>query len=186
VTLLALANLLQLCTAVTAVALAWKRRSYWPAALLFVVIMAADWSRLVLDKGILSTAPRPREGLARLAFHLEQALFLTWPAGLTALAGWVFRGRRPWGVALAYSAVLVSLAISYPQVRQNPLERAYLVIHLLAFGYASACIARQLFKATPEVEQIVVVFSTVISLVALLGPPCLAAYSRAPHRGRTR
>ena len=169
-TLLDVANLLQFATAGTAIALAWKRRSYRPVALLFAVVTLADWIRLWIDRGILSDTPRPYTGAARAGYHAEQALFLTWPAGLAAVAGWVFHGRRPWGVAIAYGAVLASLALGYPQIRQGSLATAYLAIHIVAFGYALTCIVQRLLKATIEIEQIAVTFSTVISLAALLGP----------------
>ena len=168
--LLDLANVLQAFAAVTAAALAWKRRSYMPVALLLTSVVIADWTRLGLDRSILASAPVPYTGLARAAFHTEQALFLVWPAGVAALADWVFRGRGPWDIVLAYSAAVVSLAISYPWVRQDLLARAYLVIHLVAFGFALMCIAQQLFKSAPNIERAALLFSTLISLAALLGP----------------
>src|SRR5215813_5439255 len=100
--LLDLANVLQACAALSAAILAWRRASYRPAACLLGVTTIADWLRLLLDKAILSTALRPYEGMARVGFHLEQALFLTWPAGLAVVAGWVFGRRRPWIVAFVY------------------------------------------------------------------------------------
>ena len=169
-TLLDIARLLQFVAAVTACALAWKRRAYRPVALLLVVLVIADWSRLLLDRSILANAPCPYRGTARAAFHVDQALFLTWPAGVAALAGWVFFRRRPWYVALAYCIAVAFLVIGYPHILQDSLARAYVALHILAFGYAVTCILQQLFKAVPEIEHATVSYAAVISLVALLGP----------------
>jgi hypothetical protein len=170
--LLDLANVLQACAALSAAILAWRRASYRPVACLLGLTTIADWLRLLLDKAILSTAPRPYEGMARVGFHLEQALFLTWPAALAAVAGWVFGRRRPWIVALVYSAAMVFLCAGYPRIRGDFLRYVYLALHVLAFGYALICIMRQIFRAAPkiEIEHAAVVYATIISLAALLGP----------------
>ena len=169
-TLLALANILQLSTAVTAAVLCFRRRSYRTVALLFVAVALADWLRLWLDLGILRAAPRPRTGMTRLAYHLDQALFLVWPAGLAAVAGWVFGRRRPLGVAVAYGATLATLVLGYPRLRQEALAVAYFGIHALAFGYALTCALRRFTEETIQIEHVTVIFSTVLSLAALLGP----------------
>jgi len=170
VNLLALANLLQLAAVATGCALAWKRPSYRAVAALLLLVFVADWARLGLKTYILSTAPRPFHGAARAAFHIEQALFLTWPTGVAALAQWEFLRHRPWNVLLAYSAVIASLVLAYPGLRQSSLAQAYLALHITAFAYAFICTVRGLSKANPGIEQSAVVFSTFISATALLGP----------------
>lgn len=169
-TLLAIANTLQLSTAVTAAVLCFRRRSYRAVALLFVAAALADWLRLWINKVVLVDVVTPYMGTARGIYHVEQALFLVWPAGLAAVAGWVFGRRRPLGVAVAYGATLATLVLGYPRLRQESLAVAYFGIHALAFGYALTCALRRFAEETIQIEHVAVIFSTVLSLAALLGP----------------
>jgi len=128
----------------TAVALAWRRVDHRSFAVFLTVIAAASLIRSVLP----TIAPiRPLEsppftGAARLAFHADQALFLTWPAGLTALAILLFAGRRPFPmIALLWAGAVAYLIARYPTIRGETLRRFYLAAELAALAGAVASLA---------------------------------------------
>src|SRR5689334_3379564 len=83
--------------AVLGVVLAVRRAEHRPVALFLVAMVAIDLGRLYLRGAFHLDVPGPYVGAQRVAFHAEEAGFLTWPAGLAALALNVFGGqRRPW------------------------------------------------------------------------------------------
>ncbi len=91
-------------------------RQHRPVALLFAFAVVSDLASKALQVALLSGAPRPFAGLARLAFDNVTMLGAAWPLALALLAGHLFWRRRmataaPIGAALG---VAVSLALLSP------------------------------------------------------------------------
>ena len=132
-----------------AVILAWGcvRRvpAYRPVAFTLSVALAAELaSEALIAWALPIPAPSqeiapPYEGILRWAVYIDGALFIAWPAALAACALRVLAERREWPVALAYTAVSVALAASYPEVRGAALRRWYLGVDITAslIGLAS-------------------------------------------------
>jgi len=98
-----------------AVALAWavarRNRDHQPVAWLLTCGLATDLARRLLHLAILGPAhalfdPEPLTGSARIAGHLDSAIFLAWPATFVAVAVVVFRRRRPWAVGAIYASTV--------------------------------------------------------------------------------
>ena len=126
----------KVAAAVLAVMLARQHRDHRPVAAFMVLNTIADLGRTALAWLVfeptratvraagLDPAVVPFEGWTRAAFVLENALWLTWPAGLAALCLWAFTGRSRLPVVAVFWAVAVAaLAIVYP--RNETLGRAY-------------------------------------------------------------
>jgi hypothetical protein len=125
-----------LLAAVTAVALARRRVDYRPLALFLAGVVVAQFVRLALLVAVLQPATDagrlPFSGWERAAFHLEQALFIAFPLGLTALAVRVLARWRAWPVAVVWLAAVAVLALGYPTIRRELLQSVYLAIELAA------------------------------------------------------
>lgn len=130
-------------------ALAWfvthRRSDHRPIALLLTLGLVSDVIRRQLyihaiGPGYVVAAGGPLTGAARVAFHVEQALFLAWPAGLTAAALTIFLRRRPWLVAVVWSLAVAALAVSYPGTRGDVLRRAYLALELATIAVSSGAV----------------------------------------------
>ncbi len=73
--LLPTARIFQTAAVAIGIIHARRRRSYRAVAIFLGAMFAATWIRWALAS-VLATAPKPRAGWYRLAFHVEQALFL--------------------------------------------------------------------------------------------------------------
>ncbi len=91
---------------------------------------AARW--LFRETALLPPPGDVLRGVARVIFHLDQALFLTWPAGLVALSLAVFPRRRSWLMVLPWALAVAVLSIGYPEIRGEALRQAYLAAQLAA------------------------------------------------------
>jgi hypothetical protein len=86
----------------------------------------------------------PLTGLARLNFHLDEALFLAWPCGFAIVSALVFLpdSARRWasvcGVVIWVLGGL-TLALGYPAIRGPVLGRVYLAAELAAILSLLAC-----------------------------------------------
>lgn len=142
-TLLWIARLTQIAAAVSAVLLARRRADHRPFAVFLLVVTAANLARAVLASVYPLLRPLdmpPLEGAARVAFHAEQALFTTWPAGIAAVSIALF-ARRRWLALLpgfAWIGLVAYLATHYPTVRGEELRRVYLVAELGALCVTAA------------------------------------------------
>lgn len=144
--LLYLAIALQISSVVTAVLLAWRRADHRPFAAWSVGTVIATLARLILAVTVLPTRPLgspPFAGVQRLAFHLDEALFLASDAGLAVLAIWLFDERRRLAFlpALAWAGTVAYLAAHYPEIRGDDLRKVYLAAQLGALAVAIASIA---------------------------------------------
>lgn len=148
------ATALQIGAAGAAVLLARRRVDHRPFAVFFVATTAANFLRFIRHEAFAPIRPigsPPFVGAARVAFHIDQALFLAWPAAFAALAIWLFAKRRAlallpmlaWVVAVAY------LATHYPAVRGEALHRFYLGAELGALAVAVSSIASLWWRRSP-------------------------------------
>jgi len=114
----------------------------------------------------------PLEGWARVAFHAQQALFLTWPAGLAAIVLVLFVSRR-WTAALpgvAWAALVAYLSTHYPAVRGDALRGVYLAAELAAVTVAAGSIITWTWRrASPTPAHACALFVALIDAVALIG-----------------
>ncbi len=123
------------------IVLAWttarQRPEHRPIAALLMLGLGADVARQVLATAFLRPAHIAAgdgafTGWARVVGHVDEALFLAYPAGLAALALWVLLKRRPWPVLAVYGATLAALVLGYPTVRGPLLGRVYSAVELAA------------------------------------------------------
>jgi hypothetical protein len=170
VTLHQLALAFESTAALVAVVVAWKRSEHRPVAAFLAGTVVADLVRLGLSLGPLAISG-PYKGPLRALFHVEQALFLTWPAGIAALALWVYRKRHPFPVAIAYALAVAVLVIGYPAIRGDLLRRCYLAAEIAAVVTAIGAFVRWVGRAPPRLPQVVTTFVLVVDMVSLaVGP----------------
>lgn len=158
-------------------ALAWlvtqRRPAHRPIALLLTLGLGSDVIRRQLyvhaiGPGHVVAAGGPLTGAARVAFHVEQALFLAWPAGLVATALAIFLRRRPWLVAAAWTFAVEALVRSYPVTRGDVLRRAYLAAELLTIAISSGAViqwGRSRQWPTPAQDILMVLIGAEIATV---------------------
>jgi hypothetical protein len=131
--------------ALSAVALARRRADHWPVAAFLVWLVGVDVLRATLILRFDLVRPLgapPLEGAARLAFHADQAIELSWAAGIAAIAILSF-SRRSWPallVALAWAGTVAYLATHYPAIRGDALRLVYLGTELPALLIAAGLI----------------------------------------------
>ena len=159
----------------TAVALARRRGDYRAIAFFLVGTVVAQVVRFALLVAVLQPATEagrlPFTGSERAAFHVEQALFIAFPLGITALAIHVLARRRTWPVALAWVAAVAVLALGYPTIRRELLQSVYLALELASLVAAIGAAAwwwRSSARGGPPDDA--VLLCIVIELGALAGP----------------
>ena len=158
-----------------AIVLARRHRAYRLTAAFLVWVGVAHVVRPLLQVFILAPARAghglPYDGAARAWYHLDQALFVSWPIGIAALAVHAFWKRRPWPIAVAFVAVVVGLALGYPTVRRELLASVYLWVTLgslaVSIGAAAAWWHR---RARSEPPEIVAFLLILFEIAAVLGP----------------
>jgi hypothetical protein len=127
----------------------YRRPEYRPTALFLFATALVDVVLTPVRELIISPAVAPLSGGVRIAFHLYEALFLTWHAGLAALALVVFTKLRPWPVAIVWAAASLTLALTYPITRGDVLRRVYLAADLSALAVAVASFASWFRRRRP-------------------------------------
>lgn len=164
------------CAVVAAWNLARRRPAYWPTTAFLTWVGFAHIVRGLLAAYVIGSGPPggvPYQGVYRAWFHVEQAMFVSWPIGIAALALWTFRGIRPWFAAGAWVAVVATLAASYPEVRKAKLYSAYLAIDLASILVSIVATIpwwRRRIKAPqpPEIAALLILFAEIGAV--LLGP----------------
>ena len=171
------ATVARLVAFISAFLLARRQREYAPVAWLLGGSLVADGVALTLTLLVLVPARAvgavPYTGSARIAFHITQALFVGWSAGISALAVHTFARRRAWVVALVYAVVVAAIAAAYPELRRERLQSAYLAITLIAIAASIGAIAvwwRNKPTAPPRPVQIAAALFVLFEFGALLGP----------------
>ncbi|WP_441288216.1 hypothetical protein ACSRUE_40500 [Sorangium sp. KYC3313] len=136
---------LAVLAAALALVVARYRPEHRPIAWLLGYGVVSDVVRRVIRLYVLQPARAelggaPFTGWVRVAGHVESALFVGWMAGVAALAVWIFRRRRPWGVLAVYVVAVAGLAAGYPTFRGELLGKAYLALQLAALCTSVGCL----------------------------------------------
>jgi hypothetical protein len=175
---------------VGAAALAWmiarRRVEHRSFALLLSIGLAVDVARYgvrVLLAPLLGAAPL--EGWARAAGHVDEALFLAWPASLAAASLVTFvaepnddleHQRRTVrvlaSVAATWLLAVVALVVTYPITRGGILARYYLAAELGAIVVGIGSIATWIpARRAPEIWHVSIALVVVAEFVdAIVGP----------------
>lgn len=170
-----IARLLSSLAIVGAVVLARRHAAYRLTATFLVWVGVANVVRPLLQVFILAPARTarglPYVGAARAWYRLDQALFVSWPIGIAALAVHTFWRQRLWPTATAYVAVVAGLVLGYPTVRRELLASVYLGVTLAALavsiGAGASWWPRRARSSPPE---IVAFLLTLFEIAALVGP----------------
>jgi hypothetical protein len=168
--------------AAVAAALAWvvsrARPAHRHVALLLTFGLASDVVRLPLQAFVLAPAYAALHGASvtgwpRLAAHVDQAIFLAYPAGLAALTLWIYIGRRPWPVAIGYGLTEIGLIASYPAFRGEAIRKAYLGFQLTCLAVAIGAFLHWgvLRKNPPTVSHLVVGIMIVVEIASVAAGP---------------
>jgi hypothetical protein len=174
VTLWAVAATLSATVVLAAWAVARRRPEHRPIASLLSAGLVADLARqgigvYVLQPTRAAAGGLPFTGAARFAFHVDQALFLSWPAALAACAVLVYLGRRPWPVALVYGLAVTLFTMAYPALRGAPLGRAYLGAELAALAVCLGTFITWAWRReAPDLTRSVMFIISAVELVTLL------------------
>lgn len=105
-----------------------------PVAWLASLGAVGDAARWAVERYALKGEPKPYVGLARLAYHAEQALVLGWPAALVAVALVAFLRRRWWLAVPPWAVAVAAVAYAYPWLRLERLGVAYAAWSWLCCG----------------------------------------------------
>lgn len=138
--------------AFTAWRLARLRPYYRPIGRLLAANLAADIAGLAIFQLYVHAFQVPYTGVARLAFHVEQATGLVWPVGVAAVALVVLARRSPWPAFVAGGVAVVVRGALYPWLRQERLAWLLLGEQVALVGLC-AWAAIQLPKHTQTVER---------------------------------
>lgn len=121
----------------------YRRTEYRPVAwFLFwtVVVDVSRWALVlkVFNPALASTGGGPFTGAVRVWLHVDQALYLSWGAGIAMVGALVFwRAKMAWlWTGYAYAAVLTGCVTAYPFLRGEPLLRVYGLWHYLSGSVA--------------------------------------------------
>lgn len=170
-----LTQVLQVTSVTCAVVLARRNREYRPIAIFLSGVASADLLAWALTAWIL---PPPQEpplsGFARVAAHIDSALFLTWPACLAGTALSVFLKRRAWRVVASLWAVMVAaLVLTYPATRGVVLQRWYLAAELAALMVTLGAIIQWAWhtRELPRVHHIALMLIFGVDVASLIAGP---------------
>ena len=160
--------------------LAWliarQRRPYLPVALLLTFALVSEAVREALRELVFipyypKLAGAPAHGWLRVAAHLEQALFIAWAFGITALAVWAFAQRRPWAVLGAYLFTVAAVLLGYPVVRGRLLRQVYLGVEMATLCIAIGCLVLWARKRERWGLQHLVTGTIIVAEVVMLPGP---------------
>ena len=173
-----LARIALAAAVVSALLLARRRREYVPTAAFLIWVGLCHIVRPALHVFVLGPAREagrlPYVGWERVTYHVgEQALFISWPFALAALAVWTFWKRRPWPVALVWVVTVAGLAMSYPMVRRELLHSVYLASSLVGLAISIGAVAFWWRKASAPATtppEAVALLLTIFEVALLAGP----------------
>ena len=145
--------------AVLAVVVATRYRMHRPVAAYIGWMFAAENVRFGLMHAYQG-APRPFHGLARVAFHLDEGVALSWYAFFIAGCLIVFVGRGARWAFVAW-ALLWSACLYYPRVSGQVLVEIYHLTAIASMIASWACIAYGVFfrrDLAPGLPHLILIF----------------------------
>jgi len=125
------ARALQFAVAATSIVLGLRKPKHRPVMWFLVGTTLADLAREGLERTGVFDVPGPYTGFANVIGQTEKALFLTWDAGVVALAMSLCLKRRPWGALLAWLGAVAVMILGYPWLRAERLQSFYLGVDVL-------------------------------------------------------
>jgi hypothetical protein len=168
------ARITLLLAVISAVVLARRRVDHRAFAAFIAWVAGANALRWALAKSFGLLRPPglpPFVGAARAAFHVDQAIELSWSAGLAALVIVVF-SRRRWFVALiglVWTGAVAYLATHYPEVRGEALLKGYFAAELATVTVAAGLIITWTWRREPPTPaRICVLCVCIADLITLL------------------
>jgi hypothetical protein len=171
-----LTQVLQVINVICAVVLARRSREYRPIAVFLCGVTCADLLSMALAAWVLPPPPQelPLSGFARLAAHIDCALFLMWPAWLAETALAVFMKRRAWPVvALLWAVMVAALVLTYPATRGIVLQRWFLAAELVALMVTLGAIIQWAWHTheLPRVQHIALMLIFGVDVASLIAGP---------------
>lgn len=176
-------RLMHVISAALSIPLAKRSRDHQAIAVFLVVTAVADLARYLLEARIifpaweqqraagLDPARATLAGWVRAAAHVDQALFVFWPASVAALSMAVLLHKRPWIVLPAWATFVVLVSAGYPIVRGVPLLRVYLAAELLGACGATACFAAwTMRREAMTLPRFMVICIATFQAATLVGP----------------
>jgi membrane-associated HD superfamily phosphohydrolase len=164
-----------LAAAISAVALAWRRADHRTLAAFFGWLVGIEILRSVLNQRyglIRPLGSPPFTGAACVATHVNQAIELSWSAGIAIVVLLAFQQRR-WLAALvilSWAGAVAYLATHYPEIRGNALAQVYLAAELIAIAIAAASIITWTWRREPptpaRIGILCVCVADVVTLIA--------------------
>lgn len=182
--------LFTICAAALAWGIARRRPEHRPVALLLTIDVVINVARRALAAYVLVPAAAqlggaPLDGWARVAGHLDDALFLGWPAAIAATALVTFtpalfdedasrarRRRVMIAVAIVWAVAVAALVTSYPITRGAVLARCYLAGELAAIVVGLGSVATWIpARQSPDVRHVAIALVVGDALVSVLAGP---------------
>jgi hypothetical protein len=168
-------ELLHLCLSASLACLAWAvaRRDAehrWVAAFVTWMLFTDLARRLLIH--LRQGAPKPYTGLARVEFHADQLLVLSWSFLFAALCLHMFARRRPWP-ALGGWALTFLVCLDYPNVSGPVLGALYRGVSLVALVVCWAAILWGMTRRRelePTLAHLIVMLYAVTDVVLNLVP----------------
>lgn len=152
--------------------------SHTPIPYLFSYVLVADTAMRML-RPILSGAPRPFTGLARLAYHTETALFTGWPCALAAVALWVFlpklRKHLPLLPLGAWLGLNVGMVTHFP-IAGAATARVFLVMEIGVLACALLAATAAWYERWGSVHRAVLFLVGAEAVVTFIGPYATSIY----------
>ncbi len=159
--------------ALAAVAWAWTRRepSHRPFAALVSWLAVANLARVGLA-ALKEGADRPYTGFARVVFHADQAIFLSFSFLFVAAVVHYFLRRGPWLVVGAWAATY-AICLNYPTVSRDVLIALYRTVGVGCVLATWACIFWGIARRAdlqPALAHLVLILYAVVDVVTNLVP----------------
>lgn len=195
-TLLLISVALQVVAAALATVLARREREHRPVAAMLAYTTLTTWVRYALQAKVIVPAivaglgdpargippVLPLSGWARVAAHVDHALFLGWSAAFAMAALWVFLPSERWSQRLArgyaipvivWAGMVAYFVTTYPDSR--PLHRqGYLIAELAALFVGAAAFVGWVRRAWRvdgmSVTRLCMLLILLLDGAAMLGP----------------